>query len=212
MKVYTSIASRKPMLYHKSGCPYEKRIKYKNYQSISIYDATDKGLCSCKYCDGLFGDIKVNKDELNEWSTRFAVDFNYDKRSNTLFVRTLHEFWKIYEDRNTGEYLLFHKNYSYPNMPFEDCNKGKYHRQKDVAPTFSLIKLIRYVSEHDKAKEIIKEDYRLLPRRTNKQKKYYRIAEKKVQKQARRNEMSRLFTIFETIESQNKGYKELSYC
>lgn len=54
-----------------------------------------------------------------------------------------------------------------------------YHRQADVPADDSLLKLVHYIEEHDRAKRIIIEDYRRLPQRTKKQRKFYKKAEQR---------------------------------
>lgn len=210
--VYTSIAPNSSMIYHQSGCCYKKRIKGRNRMAMSIYVAFEKGMKPCKCCCGLQADVKHNEKELKALSDSHKADYMYDKVTNTLYIRTKQGFWKIFEEPLTGKYLLFHRNSSYEDISFEVGRKGNYHRQKDVAHTFDLMRLIDYLTEHDKAKAIIKEDYRLLPRTTKKQKKYYKIAESKALRNQRRNDTRRLFSIFEKIEMQNPGYRELSFC
>ena len=58
----------------------------------------------------------------------------------------------------------------------------EYHRQTDVPMDESLLKLVYYIEEHDWAKRIIIEDYKKLPQRTKKQRKYYKRAEQKARK------------------------------
>ena len=53
-----------------------------------------------------------------------------------------------------------------------------FHCQRDVLETDSVLSLVNYVIKHDKAKKIMQEDYRNLPRRTKKQKRYYEQAKR----------------------------------
>ena len=72
-----------------------------------------------------------------------------------------------------------------------------YHRQNDVLPTESLLKLIHYIVEHDKARNIILEDYKKLPQRTKKQKRYYKKAEQK----ARRLQIRRVDMLLDSLKT-----------
>ena len=51
-------------------------------------------------------------------------------------------------------------------------------------------------------------DYRKLPNRTKKQKKYY----KQAQKQVRRKAIRKINKLFAKLEANNPEYKALSYC
>jgi len=60
--------------------------------------------------------------------------------------------------------------------------------------------------------QIIKDDYRKLPKHTKQQKKYYRQAENRNKRQQKK----RLYSIFDMLESKNPelkfAYKEVAYC
>ena len=73
----------------------------------------------------------------------------------------------------------------------------EYHRQTDVRADESLLKLVHYIEEHDRAKRTIIEDYKKLPQRTKKQKKYYKRAEQK----ARRMQIRRVDMLLDSLKS-----------
>lgn len=64
-------------------------------------------------------------------------------------------------------------------MTGEQIISGKYHIQTDVRPASSPFSLLDYIAKHDKAKKIIKEDYRMLPKKTRREKRYYEMAKRK---------------------------------
>lgn len=92
------------------------------------------------------------------------------------------------------------------NTDYQDLIRGEFHRQKDVKQTDSLVKLVEYIDAHDKAKVVIQDDYHNLPRRTKKQKKYYKQAERKVKREA----VKRMDTLFAMLERQNPSLKNVS--
>lgn len=63
-----------------------------------------------------------------------------------------------------------------------------------------------YVSNHDKAKEIIADDYKKLPQDTKKQRKYYRTAERK----SKGRQIRRVDSIFLMLEAQDLELRKLS--
>lgn len=181
--------------YHISGCPYAKRIKYSNLMTVSKKKATERKYQPCKYCSGLHGFVRVNHKELSIREKTNNLKYSYSKTSDTMYLRTKAGFWKIFEKENVG-YLLYHRNVFRDELSSETMMHGDFHRQGDAAATDSVAKLISYVIAHDKAKRIIENDYRKLPRRTEKQKKYYKAAERK----DRRKKMARLNQLFDMLE------------
>ena len=71
-----------------------------------------------------------------------------------------------------------------------------------------LEKIVEYITGHDRAKLIIMDDYRKLPKSTKQQKKYYKAAERRDKKQA----MRRLDSIFASLEQTQMGMKRYSFC
>ena len=94
-------------------------------------------------------------------------------------------------------FLLYHANRYDQTKTFESLMHDFYHRQNDVLPTESLLKLIHYIVEHDKARNIILEDYKKLPQRTKKQKRYYKKAEQK----ARRLQIRRVDMLLDSLKT-----------
>ncbi len=93
-------------------------------------------------------------------------------------------------------------------MSFYQIKKADYHCQKDVKATDSFEKIMRYIINHDKAKVIIMDDYRKLPRRTKKQKMYYKNAEQK----AKRKQKYRVYELFARLERNDPELIKLSMC
>ncbi len=204
MQFYISGASPKKMkICHKEGCMYLNRIKSENIFTITPAQAEQLHCYECRYCGGLIGDVRVHKPDFEKRRQEDGVCCTYDSKSDTLYIGTEIGFWKIYSQKGTTQYLLFHRNKYHKNMSFGEAICGEFHRQKDCKPTMSLNKLLNYITRHDQAKEIIKEDYRNLPQKTKKQKKYYRQAQKKA---ARRAE-NRVDQILSNIDNLSHDWK-----
>lgn len=92
--------------------------------------------------------------------------------------------------------LLYHLNCYDNSKTTEELSYAAFHRQQDVKATESLEKILSYIEKHDQAKEIIADDYRKLPQKTAKQRRYYRQAESR----NRRSEIDRIFELFSKIE------------
>lgn len=210
MQVVVSMqASKHRKIYHQPECKYAKRIKSQNAMYISSKRAQVHGYRKCKYCCRFVGDIEFNSD-IPAWERIYHVNVDYIKQSNTLYVRTEIGCWKIFFDKKLEKYMLYHRNTYNPEMILEQAVKGGYHRQNDVKPAENLDGLIRYVSAHDKAKKIILDDYRKLPRNTKKQRKYYKQAENKVKRQNSRKARSSMERLFGIIESAQPELKQLA--
>ncbi len=92
-------------------------------------------------------------------------------------------------------------------MNFNEAIHGDFHRQSEVKVTESMEKLVEYITAHDRAKVIIMDDYRKLPKSTNQQKKYYKAAERRDKNQAIR----RPDFIFAALEQAQTGLKDIRF-
>ena len=185
---------------HRQGCPYEKRIDFHNKMMLKVTQAEQMGYGSCSYCSGLKGDVSVNTAKLDAWKRSNTIDFYYRPETNELFIWTDIGFWKVSENRYEA-YLLWHRNTYNKDIPFEKARRGQFHRQSDLGATYSLDKIIDYILAHDRAKAIMRVDYRQLPQSTKKQKMYYKKAEKK----QKIKDCKRVEYLFKILESQNRA-------
>ena len=208
MQVIISMnAPKHRVVYHKAGCIYARRIKCENRMSISKEEAEKKRYCECKYCAGLQGEMRAHAAEIRYWKKKGMAEICYDGNADTAYVTTKLGAWKIMENR-FGKYYLHHLNHFTEDMPISQIKDGEYHRQADVKPTDSFCKIIHYIIDHDKAKVIMKDDFRKLPQSTKKQKKYYKQAERKAALKQRR----RIDHLFALLESEAPEMKQFSIC
>lgn len=204
----SAAVAKKNRIYHKDGCIYAKRIKFDNVKRLSLEKAINKDVCFCKYCAGLKGDMRIQKKSFEKRNKKNSMLFHYDQNTDTLYVSTNIGFWKIFWKEELQSYLLYHRNEYDKSITLETATYGEYHRQRDVKPTDMLNSLLDYIQAHDISKAIIADDYRKLPKKTKKQRRYYRCAERK----ERRKQALRMDMIFASLEKSNIGYKELSFC
>ena len=194
MKVIISNQSN-VKVYHRVGCPHITRINYRNRRDITVGKAKELGYRRCKCCGNLKGSIRALSTSLDVLGNMHSMEIVYQPAEDSVYMRTETSFWKGYWSQKAG-YLLFHVNYYDAAKTFEELTHSSFHRQNDFKPTESLEKILNYIEEHDKAKTVIEEDYRKLPQKTKKQKKYYRIAERN----ERSRKIKRVFNLFERIE------------
>ena len=198
--VITMAANTKHPVYHTEVCPYAKRIRYKNKMILADNspDFNNYRPCVCCMSDDRYLRFWAN-DMKNVHKTVGVKQIgNY-----ALYVKTNAGFWKIHVDENK-QFVLFHRNKYDQDMTMKELIVGDYHRQKDVSRTYSLDKIFRYIKEHDKAKLIMDEDYRKLPTKTKKQKKYYKSAERRDKRKQVRN----VFSLFDQLEADNPELKK----
>lgn len=198
-------------VYHRPDCVYVKRMKPQNRMSLSRKQAVEQGCRCCRCCGGLRGEMRETAQILT-WQRDYRVSLDYVKKTDTLYVRTRIGCWKIFCQRDGALYLLFHRNTYSNSMPLEQAIQGDYHRQGDVKPAESLLKLIRYIADHDKAILIIRDDYRKLPQSTKRQKKYYRQAERRVKRLEQRQSRQRMEDLFREIEEKDPEMRRLAFC
>lgn len=123
-------------------------------------------------------DQKVQRQKKG-WEKQFQVFIDYIQETHTMYIRTNIGCWKIFSMNNDGIYCLWHRDHYSNDMTLEYIVRGKFHKQTDIRPGYTIEKYLRYICEHDQAKQIIQDDYKKLPQRTKKQKKYYKQAKKR---------------------------------
>lgn len=208
MNVIVSMRAR-ARVYHKRGCIYADRIRYGNRLVLDEGAAEEAGYVTCRFCAGLRGSVRCmqrrpdpRKDspwtEWQGWADQ-GVEVTYDRQTDTLYARTSRGFWKIYYREGIGN-LLYHANRCTLRDETEQLKRGTFHRQSDVKADPSVSKLLLYIRRHDTAMEIVETDYRQLPRSTRRQRKYYRSAERRVQR-AQKRRVNDLFSMLERGET-----------
>lgn len=183
-------------IYHRCDCFYAKRITAERYIKKNTED-TERYRMTCKYCSGFIGEMRCRKLEVNKFAEKLGISLTIDSSNNAVYITTHSGFWKIFASNFDGKTILLHRNTFASEMSYEELKEGDFHRQKDVKAGEDIKKIMVYISRHDKAKETIKIDYRLLPRNTHQQRKYYDRAKKK----ANRVDHKRINDLFSLIEN-----------
>lgn len=199
MDVIISMAAKgQKIIYHRQNCMYVEKMKPQNRMVLSQKTVKKQRFCSCLYCGGLKGELRTNP-QFSAWEKEYGIAIDYIEKNNALYVRTKIGCWKLWPDEETDKYLLFHRNMYNKDMTLAEACYGAYHRQRDVKPMASLHQLINYIVAHDRAKVIIMDNYRKLPRTTAKQKKYYRQTENKIKRRERKQAQQRIDYLFKLI-------------
>ncbi len=202
MEYVLSLATnKKHAVYHTEACPYSKRIKFKNRMMVSYSKLIDSEYQPCACCTN---DNRYLKLWLKFFEGKGYHDLEIRQFDNRVaYIRTKVGFWKIFLADNR-EYILYHRNVYDKDKSFEELTHGSFHRQQDVKGTHSLEKILNYVKEHDKAKVIMDQDWRMLPTRTKRQKKYYKSAERR----DKRRQVKNVFSLFDQLEASNPELKK----
>ena len=189
----------KELIFHEETCPYVKRMSKKYRRYISERKARESGYHACSYCGGLHGFFLKFKSDPSLYSkAREGLTASFDRKDKAICFRTDVGFWKVLEQGEHQTFRLWHLNGSDfdPKVESKYLMRRSFHRQVDVQATTNLGKIIQYISDHDKAKKIMKDDWKKLPKSTQKQKKYYKQAKKREE----RKRHKRLDQLFEMIE------------
>ena len=187
------------MIYHEETCPYAKRIRKKYRRHISEVTAKEQGYHPCSYCGGLHGMYLKFRDNPNYFQIQQkGLSVSYDRVDRGLCFRTPNGFWKVLIRGPVETFKLWHLNHGHfdPELPDKILMRRTFHRQMDVKETTNMGRIIQYISDHDRAKRIIDDDWKKLPKSTPKQKKYYKQAKKR----AKRKENKRIDELFEKLE------------
>lgn len=187
------------MIYHEEDCPYAKRMNKKYLRHVSIDTAKERGYHACSYCGGLHGMyLRMRDDPTFFGRIKEGISVSYDRIDRGLCFRTKNGFWKVIIRGPVETYKLWHLNHGHfdPELPDKILMRRTFHRQSDVKETLNIGRIIRYISDHDKAKRIMDDDWKKLPKATSKQKKYY----KQAQKRAKQKENRRIDELFRKLE------------
>ena len=193
-------------IYHRQNCEIALEIPFCNRFEMETKKAIKLGYSMCPCCGGLKGEMRLRESQLESLEKKYDFSLTYVEDKDRLYIKTETGFWMVLFQRDMAKYLLFHRNEYSSDLTFEELTEGPYHRQYDRNPTESLEKIMCYVSNHDKAKGIIADDYKKLPQDTKKQKKYYKAAEKK----SKGRQIRRVDSIFLMLEMQDPALKKVS--
>ena len=110
MKVVVSMdASKRNRVYHRPDCVYAERILLQNKMTIPKIEAEKNKYHCCKYCGGLQGEVRVNR-QIPVWEQKKHIKIDYDKQSEAVCVRTEIGCWKIFYNERIDRYMLYHRN------------------------------------------------------------------------------------------------------
>lgn len=133
--------------------------------------------------------------QIEEYAKTNNICIEYD--GTDLYVLTNMAAWKIAYGHHFDWFKLLHCPFSEKALTMEEAKAAHYHVQTDVPRNQSPYKHLKYIVKHDEAKEMEQIDYRKLPQRTKKEKKYYRQAKNR----AKRKNVNRVLDLFVEIEA-----------
>jgi len=143
--------------------------------------------------------------QIEQYAKEKNVAIEFD--GTDLYILTDMAAWKIAYGYHYDWYKLLHCPFDEGALTMEQAKEAHYHVQKDVPRNQSPFKHLQYIVKHDSAKKIEIVDFKKLPQKTKKQKKYYRQAENR----AHRKSVSRVFDIFAELEA-NSDLAKVSFC
>ncbi len=141
--------------------------------------------------------------QIEHYAKENNIQIEYD--GTDLYVLTDMAAWKIAYGYHYDWFKLLHCPFDGKPISMEEAKTAHYHVQGDVPRNQSPYKHIRYIVKHDEAKKVEQIDYKNLPQRTKKQKKYYRQAENR----AKRKSVNRVLDLFAELEAK-EGYARVA--
>lgn len=136
--------------------------------------------------------------QMKVFAEKYQIQLEYDRTD--LYILTDMAAWKITYSSKYDRFKLLHSPFGERQLTMDQAKTAHYHVQGDVPRGQLPYKDLEYIYKHDKAKKIENDNYKNLPHRTKKEKKYYRQAEHREQRRSA-NRMWDLLTQLET----NKG-------
>lgn len=197
------VMSMEANIYHKPHCYHAKRIQDKNKIVIDSKAAKFSGYRPCKCCNTMNFSYNDELHSINYYERKKGMQFNF--KGGSLYVKTNIGGWKLVYSSKSELFTLFHRNRSKQEIDFNNPENEHYHLQKDQANFVSINKALNYIYEHDKYREAEQKGCKFI---VFSDKKYKQQAEKR----ERRKQRNRVDYLFRMLESQNEGYKQLSYC
>lgn len=199
--VNKKISSR---FYHREDCLFVQQIPPEDRLQLPEKEAVRMGYCPCG-C--LKTDFSVSSyQEIPELPELRGLSYDIDKPNNTIYVRTSCGFWKMHRNKDCL-WTLYHRDEFDSSLTLEELKQGHFHPQTDTEKQQNPGVHAKYIRKHDIAKKIIAENYRELPKKTKRQRQYYKSAKRKSQMQ----EQERLDHLFELLESDVDNRDMLSY-
>ena len=142
--------------------------------------------------------------QIEQYAKTNNIQIEYD--GTDLYVLTDMAAWKIAYGYHYDWFKLLHCPFDGKTLSMEEAKTAHYHVQGDVPRHQSPYKHIQYIVKHDEAKKVEQIDYKNLPQRTKKQKKYYRQAENR----AKRKSVRRVLDLFTELEAK-EGYARVAF-
>lgn len=198
--VYVSKRSRLKV-FHEPYCPYAKRMIGKYKRNLTEEQARSRGYSECSWCGGIHGTYLRMKAFPQAFPKDLSeLGLSYDFENQAICFRTNIGFWKIRWDKKQAGYKLYHLNKESfrKDKTDRELMKGWFHRQVDMSTTKKLGYILKYIVDHDKAKAIMEDDWRKLPKSTKQQRRYYRQAKKRERKKS----IQRVDEIFRQLENE----------
>lgn len=190
-------------IYHKPGCRYVDRIKYKNKMSLPRHDARAEGYHVCRYCNSMNHHIKGERNILDYYEQNKNMQFKYI--DGILYVKSEIGCWKLVYIRKEEKIALYHRNTVVKALDFEHPQNEPYHRQEDKAYCYTIAGYLDYIYEHDKYKAALQRGDKVIKFSNKKYERYAVNAKRKKQNK-------RVDYLFRMLDRQNEGYRQLSYC
>lgn len=181
------VISKHSKIYHNNVCFYAKKINSENAKYAYKSDEfKGDGYMLCRCCSKLASQYRTEKSKISSYAVKNHIKVWLE--NNELFIETSVASWKLTDADNKGKFVLLHSNTeSYSRLK---KNNGRYihnyHIQKKVRSN-TILGYIKYIYHHDVWRDEKLDEYKTLPKGTNKQKHKYNRERQKSEKAKLRN-------------------------
>ncbi|MDO4978164.1 MAG: hypothetical protein Q4E53_12985 [Eubacteriales bacterium] len=191
------------VVYHRKGCHYAKRIKYRKGIDITSNEDMRAIYRPCKYCNSMKYAYDFSKDIMRYYEENKGIKFKY--MDSILYILTEMGCWKLIYSEQEESIVIYHRNKSSRPVKFEEPYNERYHLQRDAIRYSSITGALKYIYEHDrfrKAQEQHDKNFKYIS------KKYKKQAKRK----ERRDAVNRVNDLFRLLENQDKNLIQYSFC
>ena len=201
MQIVISTCSR-IKVYHRPGCRYAKMIEKRTACPEEKEWVEIRGYRPCKWCFSTAGSYQIKKANAIDFLSSNGLFL--DEKDHKIYIRSDVGCWKVVYSKKQECFLLYHRNHSEGIVPLSEVENDQYHNQSDHFQFNSIMGAAQYIVKHDKAKKLLSiGSYKDLPRRTKKEKKYYKAEKNK----AHRNNAHRINDLFQQIENGSGSFE-----
>jgi len=185
-------SSKKSKVFHYSYCKYAKQIDKSNLLIFKNKDdARAHGFKHCSCCSRMIKYYNQDKSTIDKYLKDNGLTMYID--DDTMYIDNIFSSWKITVNPRGYDLILYHANTeSYHKLTRVNGRFQHTYHLQNYKDDKSILKMLKYIVEHDKWKENNLEKFKSLPTNTKKQRSERNKAKKNYKKVKTRNVLNLL--------------------